>query len=141
MFRKVVVTMMLVLVGLSTAAVVSADMQSQRKGMVGMRGCGCCMGGMMGMGGMAGRRGMKDMAGTGKEEMAQQPLTEGRKKVGEAFTCPVDGKQKTVTEHTPATEYLGKTYYFCTQQDKEAFLKDPERYAKKEVSRVRGEKQ
>ncbi|MBI3797934.1 MAG: YHS domain-containing protein [Deltaproteobacteria bacterium] len=70
-----------------------------------------------------------------------QPLTEGRKKVGEQFTCPVDGRRMTVTEQTPATEYLGKTYYFCTQQDKETFLKDPERYAKKDVSRVRGEKQ
>ena len=105
-----------------------------------MRGCGCCMGGMMGMGGMARKRERKDMADTGKEERAPQPLTEGRKKVGEEFTCPIDGRRMTVTEHTPATEYLGKTYYFCTQHDKEAFLKDPERYAKKEGSRVRREK-
>jgi len=35
-----------------------------------------------------------------------------------------------VTEHTPTTEYQGKNYYFCNEADKQAFLKDPERYAK-----------
>lgn len=120
----------LVLIGSSTAAVVQAGMHSQQS----------CMGGMMGMGASEGSRGRKGLADTSREEL-RQPLTEGRKKVGEQFTCPVDGRRMTVTEHTPATEYLGKTYYFCTQQDKEAFLKDPARYAKKEVSRVRGEKQ
>ncbi len=73
---------------------------------------------------------MEGMAGMGKEEMTQQPLTEGRKKVGEEFTCPVDGMPMSVTENTPATEYRGKTYYFCNEADKQAFLQDPERYVK-----------
>ncbi len=73
---------------------------------------------------------MEGMAGMGKEEMTQAPLTEGRKKVGEEFTCPVDGMPMSVTENTPATEYRGKTYYFCNEADKQAFLQDPERYVK-----------
>lgn len=101
-----------------------------------MAGCGMgygCMSGMMGMGKTkrgGEMRGMGGMEGMGKEEVAQQPPTEGRKKVGEEFTCPIDGMRMKVTEKTPATEYRGKTYYFCSQEDKEAFLKDPERYAK-----------
>jgi len=75
------------------------------------------------------------MGGMGKEEMAQQPLTEGRKEVGEEFTCPVDGMRMTVTENTPTTEYRGKTYYFCNEQDKQTFLQDPERYVERQSSR------
>jgi len=129
MSRKSFIITILVLVGLSTAAAVSAGMRSQRGGM----GCSCCMGDMMGMGEMEGGGGMKGMggmAGMNKEEKAQQPLTEGRKKVGEEFTCPVDGMRMTVQENTPTTEYQGKVYYFCNEADKQAFLKDPERYAK-----------
>src|SRR6266511_1752587 len=94
MSRKSLIITVLALVGLSTAAVaVDAGMRSQRGGM----GCSCCMGDMMGMGevegsgGMQGMEGMGGMGGMGKEEMAQQPPTEGRKKIGEQFTCPVDG--------------------------------------------------
>jgi YHS domain-containing protein len=108
---------------------VTAGMHSQQS----------CMGSMMGMGASEGRRGRQGLADTSREELTQ-PLTEGRKKVGEQFTCPVDGRRMIVTEHTPATEYRGTTYYFCTQQDKEAFLKDPEQYAKQDVSRVKEEK-
>jgi len=132
MSRKSLIITVLALVGLATAAVVSAGMRSQREGM----GCSCCMGEMMGMGeaegsgGMQGMEGMGGMGGMGKEEKVQQPLTEGRKKVGEAFTCPVDGMRMTVQENTPTTEYQGKVYYFCNEADKQAFLKDPERYVK-----------
>jgi YHS domain-containing protein len=139
MFRRILLIILLVLIGSSTAAVVKAGMHSQQNGMGGMRGSGSCMGGMMGMGAIEGSRGRKGVADTSREDL-MEPLTEGRKKVGEQFTCPVDGRRMTVTEYTPATEYRGTIYYFCTQPDKEAFLKDPERYAKKDVSRIRGEK-
>ena len=75
-------------------------------------------------------QGMEGMEGMDKEEMAQQPTTAGRKKVGEEFTCPVDGMRMKVTEQTPTAEYQGKAYYFCKEQDKQTFLQDPERYAK-----------
>jgi YHS domain-containing protein len=125
MFRKSFIITILVLIGLSTAAAVSAGMHSQRKGM-------SCMGDMMGIGGMEGGKGMQGMegmAGVGKEK-AQQPLPEGRKKVGEEFVCPIDGMRMKVTEQTPTAEYHGKVYYFCNEQDKQTFLQDPERYAK-----------
>src|SRR6266511_579160 len=116
MFRKSLVITVFVLVGLSTAA------------MGGMMGGDGCMSGVMGMGEMEGdgkMKGMEGMAGMGKEEMAQQPLTEGKKKVGEEFTCPIDGMRMKVMENTPATEYRGKTYYFCNEGDKQTFLQDP----------------
>ena len=84
------------------------------------------MRGMMGM--MGGRMGQGCMAGMGQPETPQMPLTQGRKEIGEAFLCPVDGKRKTVTKDSPATEYRGKTYYFCSQEEKQAFLQQPERY-------------
>lgn len=91
---------------------------------ISMMGCGRYICGMTGMGN-TGR-----MASMGREEMAQPPLTEGRKKVGEGFTCPIDGMQMKVTEETPATEYRGKTHYFCNEEERRAFLKDPVQYAK-----------
>jgi YHS domain-containing protein len=138
MSRKSLIITVLALVGLATVAVtVNAGMRSQRGGM----GCSCCMDDMMemgemeGRGGMQGMEGMGGMGGMGKGEMAQGPLTEGRKEVGEAFTCPVDGMRMTVQENTPATEYRGKTYYFCNEQDKRIFLQDPERYVKRQSTR------
>jgi YHS domain-containing protein len=126
MFKRNLVITVLVVVGLAIAAMVSAGMHSQRKGM-------SCMGGMMGMGQMErgkAMQGMGAMAGMDKEEMAQQPATAEKKKVGEEFTCPVDGMRMKVTEQTPTAEYQGKTYYFCNEQDKQTFLQGPERYVK-----------
>ena len=31
---------------------------------------------------------------------------------------------------TPSAEYRGKVYYFCSDSEKQTFLKDPERYTK-----------
>jgi len=127
MFRKSLVIAVLMLVGLSTAAVaVDAGMCSRM--MMGM-------GEMEGSGGMQGMEGMGGMQGMGKEERKQQSLTEGRKKVGEEFSCPVDGMRMTVQENTPATEYRGTTHYFCNEQNKQTFRQDPERYVKRRSSR------
>lgn len=126
MFRKSLVITVFVLVGLSTAAM---------GGMMGGDGCMSDMMGMGKMGGSGGMEGMEGMADMGKEEMTQSPLTEGRKKVGEQFTCPVDGMRMTVMEDTPATEYRGKTYYFCSEKDKQTFLRDPERYVKRQSAK------
>lgn len=131
MCKRNFVMTVLVVVGLAIAAVVSAGMHSQRKGM-------SCMGDMMGMEGReesGEMEGMEGMAGMGKEEMRQHALTKDRKKVGEQFICPVDGMRLKVTENTPATEYRGKTYYFCNEQDKQTFLQDPERYAKEQSAK------
>jgi len=65
-------------------------------------------------------------------ENPQIPLTQGRKEIGEEFICPVDGMRMTVTKNTPSTEYRGKTYYFCTEEEKRAFLQNPDRYVAEE---------
>jgi YHS domain-containing protein len=36
-----------------------------------------------------------------------------------------------VTEKTPRVEYHGTTYYFCSEECREAFLKKPAKYAGK----------
>jgi YHS domain-containing protein len=36
-----------------------------------------------------------------------------------------------VTDATPRAEYRGKTYYFCSDECREAFMKSPERYTGK----------
>jgi YHS domain-containing protein len=117
--KSLIILMIFVLVGLSAAVAVYA----QREGS-GSMGCCCC-----GSGTREGSGSMEGMAGMSKGK-AQQPLPEGRKKVGEEFVCPVDGMRMKVTEQTPTAEYQGKVYYFCNEADKQAFLQDPERYAK-----------
>jgi YHS domain-containing protein len=49
----------------------------------------------------------------------------------ETVKCPVSGKEFKKSEAKSSTEYNGKTYYFCCDGCKSAFLKDPEKYAKK----------
>ena len=36
-----------------------------------------------------------------------------------------------IKDGTPRTEYKGKTYYFCSEDCKRDFLKEPEKYLKK----------
>lgn len=37
-----------------------------------------------------------------------------------------------VDERTPRAQYAGRTYYFCAESCRDAFLKDPARYARSE---------
>jgi YHS domain-containing protein len=127
MLRNTLVIAGLMTVGLSTAAIAGAARESQGAETRGMMQHGCCMQCMMQMGGMPG---MDRMAGRDTEAGAQQPPTEGQKKAGEEFTCPLDGMRMKVAENTPAAEYEGKTYYFCSEAEKQTFLKNPERYVK-----------
>jgi len=50
----------------------------------------------------------------------------------ETLKCPVSGKEFKKSEATPKYEYEGKTYYFCCENCKDAFIKDPEKYTIKE---------
>lgn len=72
--------MIFLLAGLSTAVVVHAQQEGS-----GTMGCCCCGSGMR-----EGSGSMEGMAGVGKGR-AQLPATAEKKKVGEEFTCPVDG--------------------------------------------------
>lgn len=46
----------------------------------------------------------------------------------ETVKCPVSGKEMKKAEVKVSHEYEGKTYYFCCENCKETFLKDPEKY-------------
>ncbi|MFQ5722776.1 MAG: YHS domain-containing protein [Candidatus Aminicenantales bacterium] len=51
----------------------------------------------------------------------------------ETVTCPVSGKVIKKSEAKATYEYNGKTYYFCSETCKEKFIKNPEKYIKKEA--------
>lgn len=46
----------------------------------------------------------------------------------ETVTCPVGGKAMKKSEAKASYEYKGKTYYFCSTDCKEKFMKEPEKY-------------
>jgi len=51
-----------------------------------------------------------------------------QQKESDTATCPVSGKEFKKSETTPEVTYEGKTYYFCCDKCKEAFVKNPEKY-------------
>ena len=65
-----------------------------------------------------------------KEKFMKDP-EKYAKKAEEMITCPVSGKEVKKSEAVGPHEYNGKDYYFCCEGCKEKFMKDPEKYAKK----------
>jgi len=51
------------------------------------------------------------------------------KAADDTVTCPVSGKTVKKSEARGPYIYKGKTYYFCCDGCREAFIKDPEKYA------------
>ena len=51
----------------------------------------------------------------------------------ETVTCPVSGKEIKKSEAKATYEYEGKTYYFCCEKCKEAFIKNPEKYTQEKA--------
>jgi len=51
----------------------------------------------------------------------------------ETVTCPVSGKVMKKSEAKASYEYQGKTYYFCSKDEKEMFMKEPEKYLQKKA--------
>ena len=51
-----------------------------------------------------------------------------KEEIGKAFTCVMCGMKVKVAKNTPALDYKGKTYYFCSAGEKMPFSKDPEKY-------------
>jgi len=49
----------------------------------------------------------------------------------ETVVCAVGGKEMKKSEAKGSYEYKGKTYYFCCDNCKEAFMKNPEKYTQK----------
>jgi len=69
----------------------------------------------------------------GAEEKAQ--VTEHKiikEEIGKDFTCVMCGMEMKVAKNTPAVDYKGKTYYFCSAGEKMPFSKDPEKYITQE---------
>ena len=65
-----------------------------------------------------------------EHQAAPQPGASASKaKVGDQVTCAIDGMKMPLQAETPSAEYQGKTYYFCSEAEKQQFLKNPERYA------------
>ncbi|MGO9450506.1 MAG: YHS domain-containing protein [Candidatus Binataceae bacterium] len=49
--------------------------------------------------------------------------------VGMKTTCSVCQMKITVRKDSPAAEYQGKNYYFCSDWDRDTFIQDPQKYA------------
>ncbi|MFQ5722801.1 MAG: YHS domain-containing protein, partial [Candidatus Aminicenantales bacterium] len=54
----------------------------------------------------------------------------------ETVTCPVSGKVMKKSEAKASYEFEGKTYYFCSEDCKTEFVKNPARYTKKQEEAV-----
>ncbi len=54
-------------------------------------------------------------------------VTTADQKADETVKCPVSGKEMKKAEVKVTHEYEGKIYYFCCENCKETFLKDPEK--------------
>ena len=48
------------------------------------------------------------------------------------YTDPVCGMEVTPETAAATSEYQGRTYYFCSVEDKETFDKNPEKYVRPE---------
>jgi outer membrane protein TolC/YHS domain-containing protein len=51
-------------------------------------------------------------------------------KTAEKANCSVTGAEVIIGENTPSFEYKGKTYYFCCNNCRDLFMKNPDKYAK-----------
>lgn len=91
---------------------------------------GCCS---MDMEDMQGReRGsLARTDGMAQHEDGNSKADPARTEIGREAVCPVDGMNVRVTEDTPATEFRGRTFYFCNEKDQREFLRHPEPYARK----------
>lgn len=59
------------------------------------------------------------------EAIAAVDHTPTAEEIGTETTCIVCGMAVTVAEATPAAMYDGKAYFFCSAEEKAAFVADP----------------
>ncbi|MFI5396021.1 MAG: YHS domain-containing protein [Candidatus Binatia bacterium] len=69
-------------------------------------------------------------AGDEREPQHREAAAPAKAKIGDSVACAVDGMRMRLEADTPIAEYRGKTYYFCSEAEKQMFLKDPEHYIK-----------
>lgn len=61
---------------------------------------------------------------------AQKSKTTAQKEVVSSVKDPVCGMEAQKSKTTPQSTYKGKTYYFCSLEDKQKFDKNPQKYIK-----------
>jgi YHS domain-containing protein len=59
-----------------------------------------------------------------------------QEELGVKTVCPVCGMEITISARTPALEYKGQIYYFCSADEKDQFMKNPEKFISKEEDSV-----
>jgi YHS domain-containing protein len=64
------------------------------------------------------------------EHMEGSPAQASQQKVEKKVKDPVCGMKITTKSAAGKSSYKGKTYHFCTKEDKEKFDKEPAKYAK-----------
>lgn len=57
-----------------------------------------------------------------------------KEETGKEASCPVTGEKVTVSTETVSALYKGATYYFCCPGCDQAFMANPEKYAKKKAA-------
>lgn len=65
-----------------------------------------------------------------KQEAQQQQPAKATTEVQQLNKCVVCGMQIPAEADTITAEYQGKVYHFCSPQDKQKFLENPEMYVK-----------
>lgn len=69
-----------------------------------------------------------EMTETAEPAVMVMDHTPAGEEIGMEASDPVCGMAVTVEETTPAVEYDGQVYYFCTAADKDTFAANPEEY-------------
>jgi YHS domain-containing protein len=59
-----------------------------------------------------------------------------QEELGKKVVCPICGMEITVSAQTPALEYEGQIYYFCTEDEKIQFMKTPENFLSQEKETI-----
>ncbi len=72
------------------------------------------------------------IGGQDKTKVSNHKIT--KEEIGKSFTCVMCNMKMKVSKNTPALDYQGKAYYFCSAGEKESFSKEPEKYISSEKS-------
>jgi YHS domain-containing protein len=67
-----------------------------------------------------------------KAKVSDHKIT--KEEIGKSFTCVMCNMKMKVSKNTPALDYQGKAYYFCSVGEKESFSKQPDKYISSEKS-------
>ena len=71
-----------------------------------------------------------------QEEAAQPPAAEETTQVAQLNKCPVCGMEIAAEADTITAEYEGKVYHFCSTDDKEKFMAEPQKYLKPDTTQA-----